>query len=65
MADLEFPSNMYLFEGFRRYGADIVYVPSDDAMRTNLERFLANTITFFREPASSSSVVRGRPRRWS
>ena len=30
MTDLEFPSNMYLFEGFRRYGADVVYVPSDD-----------------------------------
>jgi kynureninase len=40
MADLEFPSNMYLFEGFRRYGAEIVYVKSDDGMRTNLERFL-------------------------
>lgn len=40
MTDLEFPSNMYLFEGFRRYGAEIVYVPSDDAMRTNLERLL-------------------------
>jgi len=40
MADLEFPSNMYLFEGFRRYGADIVYVRSDDAMRTNLDRML-------------------------
>jgi kynureninase len=40
MSDLEFPSNMYLFEGFRRYGAEIVYVKSDDAMRTNLERFL-------------------------
>jgi kynureninase len=40
MADLEFPSNMYLFEGFRRYGADVVYVQSDGAMRTNLERFL-------------------------
>ena len=40
MADLEFPSNMYLFEGFRRYGAEIVYVKSDDAMRTNLDRFL-------------------------
>jgi kynureninase len=40
MADLEFPSNMYLFEGFRRYGADIVYVQSDDSMRTNPERFL-------------------------
>jgi kynureninase len=40
MTDLEFPSNMYLFEGFRRYGADVVYVQSDNAMGTNLERFL-------------------------
>jgi kynureninase len=40
MADLDFPSNMYLFEGFRRYGAEIVYVASDDGMRTNLDRLL-------------------------
>jgi len=40
MTDLEFPSNMYLFEGFRRYGAEITYVPCDDGMRTNLDRFL-------------------------
>ena len=40
MTDLEFPSNMYLFEGFRRYGAEIVYVPSDDTVRTNLDRLL-------------------------
>ena len=40
MTDLEFPSNMYLFEGFRKYGADVIYVPSDDAVRTNLERLL-------------------------
>lgn len=40
LTDLEFPSNMYLFEGFRRYGADVVYVPSDDAIRTNLDRVL-------------------------
>ncbi|OFW10454.1 MAG: kynureninase [Acidobacteria bacterium RIFCSPLOWO2_02_FULL_67_36] len=40
MTDLEFPSNMYLFEGFRRYGAEIVYVESDGGIRTNLERFL-------------------------
>ena len=40
MSDLEFPSNMYLFEGFRRYGAEIVYVPSDDTVRTNLDRML-------------------------
>jgi kynureninase len=40
MSDLEFPSNMYVFEGFRRYGAEIVYVPSDDTVRTNLQRML-------------------------
>lgn len=40
MTDLEFPSNMYLFEGFRRYGAEIVYVPSPDAMRTDLTALL-------------------------
>jgi kynureninase len=40
MTDLEFPSNMYLFEGFRRYGAEIVYVQSPDAMRTNLDALL-------------------------
>jgi kynureninase len=40
MADLEFPSNMYLFEGFRRYGAEIVYVKSADAMRTDLDALL-------------------------
>ncbi|HXG55600.1 MAG TPA: aminotransferase class V-fold PLP-dependent enzyme [Vicinamibacterales bacterium] len=40
MTDLEFPSNMYLFEGFRRYGAEIVYVKSPDAMRTDLQALL-------------------------
>jgi kynureninase len=40
MTDLEFPSNIYLYEGFRRYGAEIVTVPSDDGMRTNLDRLL-------------------------
>jgi kynureninase len=40
LTDLEFPSNIYLFEGFRRYGAEIVHVKSDGAMRTNLERLL-------------------------
>jgi kynureninase len=40
MTDLEFPSNMYLFEGFRRYGADIVYVKSPDAVRSDLEALL-------------------------
>ena len=40
MTDLEFPTNIYLFGGFRKYGAEIVIVPSDDTIRTNLERFL-------------------------
>jgi kynureninase len=40
MTDLEFPSNHYLFEGFRRYGAEIVYVPSSDPIRLDLDRFL-------------------------
>jgi kynureninase len=40
MVDLDFPSNMYLFEGFRRYGAEVVYVPSDSQIRTDLERLL-------------------------
>jgi kynureninase len=40
LTDLEFPSNMYLFEGFRRYGAEINVVPSDNAIRTQLERLL-------------------------
>ena len=36
MTELEFPSNHYLFEGFRRYGAEIVYVPSADPIRLDL-----------------------------
>jgi kynureninase len=40
MTDLEFPSNMYLFEGFRRYGAQVVYATSGDPMRANLNRLL-------------------------
>jgi len=40
MTDLEFPSNHYLFEGFRKYGADIVYVPSRDTMRIDTGRLL-------------------------
>ena len=40
LTDLEFPTNIYAFEGFRRYGADVVVVPSDDGVRTNLGRLL-------------------------
>lgn len=40
MTELEFPSNIYLFEGFRRYGAEVVQVPSPDAMQTDLQALL-------------------------
>jgi kynureninase len=41
LSDLEFPTNIYLFEGWRRYGAEIVYVRSDDGIRVPLDRLLA------------------------
>jgi kynureninase len=40
LSDLEFPTNMYLFEGCRRGGAEIVYVASEDGIRVPLERLL-------------------------
>ncbi len=40
LQDLDFPTNHYLFEGFRRYGAEIVYVPSDDAIRAPIDRLV-------------------------
>jgi kynureninase len=40
MTDLEFPSNMYLYESFRRYGAEVVYVPSDDTIRARIDRLI-------------------------
>ena len=40
LTDLEFPSNIYLFQGLQRYGAEIVQVPSHDTMRTDLDRLL-------------------------
>ena len=40
ISELDFPSNMYLYEGTRRQGAEIVYVPSDDPTRLDLERLL-------------------------
>jgi len=40
MQDLDFPTNHYLFEGFRRYGAEIVYVPSGSTLRAPIERFV-------------------------
>jgi kynureninase len=40
LQDLDFPSNHYLFEGFRRYGAEIVYVPSGDSIRAPIDRLV-------------------------
>jgi kynureninase len=40
LQDLDFPTNHYLFEGFRRYGAELVYVPSDDMVRAPIERLV-------------------------
>ena len=40
MQDLDFPTNHYLFEGFRRYGADIEYVKSDDSIRAPIDRLV-------------------------
>jgi kynureninase len=40
LQDLDFPTNHYLFEGFRRYGADLVYVKSDSTVRAPIDRLL-------------------------
>ncbi len=36
--DLDFPSNHYLFHGFERFGAQVVTVASDDAVRGRIDR---------------------------
>ena len=36
LTELEFPTNMYLFEGFARYGAEIVYVEPGGSIKTIL-----------------------------
>lgn len=40
LQDLDFPTNHYLFEGFRRYGAEIVHVPSDDRRQASIGRLV-------------------------
>src|SRR5262245_18891682 len=40
MTEPELPSNPYLLEGFRRYGAESVYVPADDPIRLDTGRFI-------------------------
>ena len=40
MSDLDFPSNHYLFEGFRRYGAEIAYVAAPDSTRIDTQQMV-------------------------
>lgn len=40
LQDLDFPTNHYLFEGFRRYGAEVVVVPSDNAITAPIDRLI-------------------------
>jgi len=40
LSDLEFPTNIYMFEGWRRYGAETVMVRSEDGIRVPLDRLL-------------------------
>jgi kynureninase len=40
LQDLDFPTNHYLYEGFRRYGAEVVCVPSSDTVRADTGRLV-------------------------
>ena len=40
MQDLDFPTNHYLFEGYRKYGADVSYVKSENPVRVSIDRFV-------------------------
>ena len=40
LQDLDFPTNHYLFEGFRRFGAEITYVPSDSSIFAPVDRLV-------------------------
>ncbi|WP_396626154.1 aminotransferase class V-fold PLP-dependent enzyme [Luteitalea sp.] len=40
VAELDFPTNQYVFEGFRRHGAEVVYVPSPDGLTQPVESWL-------------------------
>jgi kynureninase len=40
MSALDFPTNLYLYRAFERFGAEVVVVPSDDPVRPDTERFL-------------------------
>src|SRR5579862_2294261 len=40
MQDLDFPTNHYLFEGFRRFGAEVIIVPSDGSVTAPIGRLV-------------------------
>ena len=40
MSTLEFPTNIYVFGGFRRCGAEVVLVEAEDGIRTDLQQLL-------------------------
>jgi kynureninase len=40
LQDLDFPTNHYLYEGLRRSGAEIAYVPSDDSVSAPIDRLV-------------------------
>jgi kynureninase len=40
LQDLDFPTNHYLFEGFRRFGAEIEYVRSDSSILAPIDRLV-------------------------
>ena len=40
MSELEFPTNHYVFEAFRRFGVEVVAVPSPDRIRVDTQRLL-------------------------
>ncbi|BCS34381.1 kynureninase [Luteitalea sp. TBR-22] len=41
VAELDFPTNQYVFEGWRRHGAEVVYVPSPDGLTQPVEPWLS------------------------
>jgi kynureninase len=40
LQDLDFPTNHYLYEGLRRYGAEVAIVPSPDTIRAPIDRLV-------------------------
>ena len=40
LQDLDFPTNHYLFEGFRRFGAEVVVVPSGQTIEAPIDRLV-------------------------